>query len=117
MNKIKQQWFPGNPNNRRTQVQKPKWVGSFELKKMPDEARMFYKLHGPELFEKQLPMLIAASNLHLKRKFLPELPPLEYETMIDEFIEEEVNVPQLQLSATQQATLDERIADGLQQEM
>ena len=61
------------------EVLKPKWVGGIELKNIPDDAKMNYKLHGPELFEKQLPMLIAASNLHLKRKFKPDLVPFDFE--------------------------------------
>ena len=42
----------GNSNRQKLEVLKPKWVGNMELRQVPDDAQMVFKLRGPELFER-----------------------------------------------------------------
>ena len=74
---------------------------------------MVFKLRGPELFEKQMPMLITACKLLVKRMFKAELRPLDHSTIASTFFMNHVYRPQLQLSVTLQALSDKNYGEKL----
>lgn len=86
--KIRLEKQVGNSNQQALEVLRPKWVNKVDMERLPEDITMNFKLRGPELFEKQLPMLITASNLQNKRDLRAQMHPLDPDSVFEQFMQE-----------------------------